>query len=341
MKKGNMLSEIEKRKLQQISICLNKDVQYRKTTGFEMFELEYNALPDIDYDDIDLSTEFLGRRFSSPLFITGMTGGCIIAKKINENVAAAAQHMGIGMGVGSQRAALEYPELASTYQVRHVAPDILLFGNLGAAQIMQYDVETIDKAVKMIKADGLAIHLNAVQESVMRGGDRDWQGVLEKIEEVKRHAKYPVLVKEVGCGITSHVAKKLEKAGIDAIDVSGAGGTSWAKAEYYRAGKTGGAFEDFGIPTAMALQECAKSVSLPLIAAGGIRNGLDVAKALAMGAALGGFAYPVLKAATESREAVIKILERFNEDLKTAMFLVGARNVKELKGKIRRIYPHP
>jgi len=337
MAKGNMLREIEKRKLQQISICLNKDVQYRKTTGFERFELEYNALPEVDYGEIDISTEFLGHRFSSPLFITAMTGGCSIAKKINENLAAAAQKMGIGMGVGSQRASIEHPELAHTYQVRHVAPDIMLFGNLGAAQIAQYDVETIGKVVEMIGADGLAIHLNAVQEAAMPEGDRNWKGVLKKIGEIKRHAKYRVLVKEVGCGITASVASRLEKAGIDAIDVSGAGGTSWPKAEYYRAGKNGGTFEEFGIQTSMVLEECAKSVSVPLIAAGGIRNGLEAAKALAMGATLAGFAFPVLKAATESKEAVIKVLERFNEDLRTAMFLVGAGDVRELRGKIRRV----
>ncbi|MBI4173235.1 MAG: type 2 isopentenyl-diphosphate Delta-isomerase [Candidatus Aenigmarchaeota archaeon] len=334
--KSKILSEIEKRKLQQLSICLNKDVQYSKPTGFEHIELQYNALPEVDYDAIDASTKFLGRRFKMPLFITGMTGGCRLARKINENLAIAAETMGIGMGVGSQRAALEYPELADTYSVRHVAQNVFVFSNLGAAQILQYDMGQIRKAVDMIKADGLAIHLNAVQEAVQPEGDKMWNGVERKIAAIKKELKIPILVKEVGCGISGKVAARLEKAGVDAIDVSGAGGTSWAKAEFYRGAKYAEAYVDFGIPTANALEECAKATKLPLIAAGGVRNGLQVAKAIAMGATLGGFALPVLKPATESPQAVIQTLERFTEELKIAMFLVGAQNLSQLKGKFKR-----
>lgn len=331
------MSVTKSRKDEHIRICLEKNVEFVKSNGFEHVELEHRALPEIDRDDIDLKTKFLGKRFEYPLFIEAMTGGTKQAERINKNLAKAAESLGIGMGVGSQRAMLEDPKLVKTYFVRDVAPDIFLLGNIGVAQLPQYDIDKIISLVDSIEADGLAIHLNPAQELVQKEGDRSWKNLLKEIGYVCKKAKFPVVAKEVGFGISGGISKQLVKSGVKAIDVAGAGGTSWVKVDSYRTEGDFSHIEEWGIPTAEALRDVVKSVKIPVIASGGIRNGNEVAKAIAMGASLAGFALPLLKPATESSESVKKHLEKMISQLKDVMFLVGAKNIKELR-KVRVFY---
>lgn len=332
-----MSSITKSRKDDHIRICMDEDVEFRKANGFEHAELEHRALPEISRDEIDLSTRFLGKKFSSPLFIEAITGGTKTGERINRNLAKAAEALGIGMGVGSQRAMLEDAKLARTYRVRDVAPAIFLLGNIGAAQVREYDVEKIMSLVDAIKADGLAVHLNAAQELAQKEGDKSWKGIFNDIRFLCKKARFPVIAKETGCGISGKLSRELVAAGVKAIDVAGAGGTSWVKVDSHRTDEDVSHLEEWGIPTAEALKDVARSVKVPIIASGGIRNGVEVAKALAMGASLAGMALPLLKPATESWHAVKAHLEKIISQLEDAMFLVGARNVKELQ-KVRVIY---
>lgn len=332
-----MTSITESRKDDHIRICLEKKVEFVKSNGFEHVELEHRALPEIDKDEIDLKTKFLGKKFDYPLFIEAMTGGTKRGKRINKNLARAAEAFSIGMGVGSQRAMLENEKLADTYFVRDVGPSMFLLGNIGAVQLPQYNVERIISLVESIKADGLAIHLNPAQELAQKEGNRSWKNLLKGIGYVCKQAKFPVVVKEVGFGISGRLSKELVRVGVKAIDVAGAGGTSWVKVDSYRTKEDFSHIEEWGIPTAEALRDVVKSVNVPIIASGGIRNGSEVAKAIAMGSSLAGFALPLLRPATESPEKVKKYLENIISQLRDAMFLVGARNIKELR-KVRVIY---
>ena len=328
--------ETRNRKVEHIDICLNRDVEYRKSNGFERYEFEHNALPELDFDKIDTSTTFLGKRFSAPIFIEAITGGSPESERINRNLAKAAQTVGIGMGVGSQRAALEDPALSRTYKVRDVAPDIFLLGNIGGAQISQYQ-NRLGELMEMIGADAVAVHLNAAQEMAQKEGNRNFENVLESIKRAA-DSGIPIIAKEVGCGISGSAARKLEEAGVSAIDVAGSGGTSWIKVDYLRGEKDMESFLEWGIPTAECLRQCSEQeIHVPVIASGGVRNGLEVAKALAMGASLAGMALPLLKPATESAEAVVAKLESIVKELRTAMLLVGARDIETLrKSKIGR-----
>lgn len=322
--------ETKTRKNDHIRICLENDVEYKKTNGFEKFEFEHNALPELDFEKIDTSTEFLGKKFRAPILIEAITGGTPESEKINKNLAKAAQELGIGMGVGSQRAALEHPEVEYTYKVRDVAPDIFLLGNIGSVQLSQHR-ENIGKLMEMIDADAMAIHLNTAQEMAQKEGSRNFENLLEEIKNVAE-LDIPVVVKEVGCGISGSVARKLASAGVSAIDVAGAGGTSWIKVDYYRGERGVENFFEWGIPTAECLYQCKnENIDIPVIASGGIRNGLEIAKALAMGASLAGMALPLLKPATESSGAVKETLDEIIRELKLAMLLVGAKNIEELK----------
>lgn len=332
-----MSSITKSRKDEHIRICLEKPVEFIKSNGFEHVELEHKALPEIDKDEIDLRTQFLGKKFSSPLFIEAMTGGTKQGEKINKNLAKAAEALGIGMGVGSQRAMLEDAKLTETYAVRDVAPSILLLGNIGAAQLREYDIEKIISLVEPIKANGLAVHLNVAQELAQQEGDKSWKGVFDSIKYLCRKAKFPIIAKETGCGISGKMSKELVKAGIKAIDVAGAGGTSWIKVDAYRTKDDVTHIEEWGIPTAEALRDVVKSVKIPIIASGGIRNGVEVAKAIVMGADLVGMALPLLRPATESWSSVKNQLEKIISQLEDAMFLVGARNLKDLR-KVRVTY---
>jgi isopentenyl-diphosphate Delta-isomerase len=321
---------ISDRKLEHLLLCAHCDVQYKeKRTGFEDIELIHRALPEVNKEKIDISTELLGKELKSPIIISAITGGHPAALAINKELAKATQEMGIGMGVGSQRAAVENPELTSTYTVaRQEAPSSLLIGNIGAPQI-----EYAAQAVEMLNADALAVHLNPLQESIQPEGDLDATGYLDSIGEIVETVDVPVVVKETGAGISSEDALLLESKGIAAIDVAGAGGTSWAAVETYRAEDRymGDLYWDWGIPTAISTVEVSQSVNIPVISSGGIRSGLDAAKAIALGADSVGIALPVLKEAYLGYKEVIKVIERFQESLKAAMFLVGASNLDELK----------
>lgn len=320
------------RKLDHINISLKEDVQAHIKNGFSDITFVHRALPEINRDDVDVTTEFFGRKIGSPIVIAGMTGGHKRAEEINENLALAADELDIPMGVGSQRTAIENESLSYTYSVaRKAAPDIFLIGNLGAVQFSKgYGIKEAKMAVEMIDANALALHLNSLQEAIMPEGDTQFKSALKGIEKLK-DLGVPVIAKETGAGIAREEAKLIENAGAEGIDVGGLGGTSFSAVEYFRSKGLEKTFWDFGIPTAVSTIECIDSTNLSIISTGGIRNGLQVAKALSLGAVACGIAHPLLSAATKGKNEVLKLLNRIIEELKTAMFLVGARTIKDLR----------
>jgi isopentenyl-diphosphate delta-isomerase len=335
----------ESRKREHIETVLREDVGAKGiTTGFERFFFEHQALPELSLDQIDLSTTVFGRRLAAPFLISSMTGGTEPARGINRHLAEAAQSLGIAMGVGSQRAALERVDLSETYRVRRVAPDILLFANFGAVQVNYgYGVDEARRAVEMIEADALFLHLNPLQEAVQPGGDRDWRGLLPKIGELARRLPVPLLVKEVGNGIGADLARRLVDCGVAGIDVAGAGGTSWSEVEAHRqpdaqARHIAHAFAAWGIPTALALIESVEAVpQIPVFASGGVRSGIDAAKAIRLGAALVGSAAPMLGGAARTAAAVRDRMSTMIEELRIAAFCTGAPNLAALrKATLRR-----
>ncbi len=329
-----------KRKADQLRISLEEEVQFEGlTTGLERYHFVHQALPEMALEEVDLSLTLFGKRLRAPLLISSMTGGIEQAKRINLHLAQAAQEVGIGMGVGSLRPALDDPTLVDSYKVREVAPHILLLANLGAVQLNYgYDLEECLRAVEMIEADGLILHLNPLQECLQPGGDSNFSGLLAKIEEVCCQLPVPVVVKEVGGGISEEVARRLAEAGVAAIDVAGAGGTSWSEIERHRAATESGrevaaAFARWGIPTAESILMARRGApEVILIASGGVRDGVEVAKAMALGADAAALATPLLKAANSSAQAVTQRLEVIIQQLRIAMFCIGAKNLKELKG---------
>lgn len=332
------LTKTQRRKKEHLEICLNTEtVSSPSSTGFERYRFIHNALPELDIDELDLSTEFLGKRLKAPLLISSMTGGFDLARKVNRNLAAAAEHLGVAMGVGSQRVAIEEPSAQISFQVRDVAPDILLLSNLGAVQLNYgYTVEHCRRAVAMIGADGLILHLNVLQEVVQPEGNRNFKGLTEKIAAVCRGLSVPVIAKEVGNGISVDVAKRLQRAGVRAIDVAGKGGTSWFAVEAQRAVKTGqradNTFADWGIPTEEALVSVRQALpEMPLIASGGIRSGVDIAKSIALGADIAALGQPLLASALESSAKVVEFLSRVIQELKISMLCVGAANLAALR----------
>ncbi|MBU2560104.1 type 2 isopentenyl-diphosphate Delta-isomerase [archaeon] len=324
---------VSTRKLDHINISLKRDVQSKIKNGFEDITFVHRALPEIDRDEIDTSCEFFGKKIGAPIFIAAMTGGHEKAKKINENLALAAAELNIPMGVGSQRAAIEEEGLAPTYSiVREAAPDIFLIGNVGAVQFAEnYGIEEARKAVEMIDANALAVHLNPLQEAIMPEGDVDFKGALDGLKKLK-DLSVPVIAKETGAGIAMEEAKLLEAAGAKGIDVGGLGGTSFSAVEYYRRKGFDETFWDWGIPTAVSTIECLAGTSLNIMSTGGIRNGLEVAKAVSLGAVSCGIAHPLLAEALKGKDEVRNALIKIIDELKTAMFLTGARTVEELKG---------
>lgn len=325
------------RKDDHIRINLEEDVRSSLTTGLESYRFLHNALPEVDLAEVDMQTEIFGKRLKMPLLISSMTGGADLALKINERLAYAAQQVGVAMGVGSQRAAIERPELVDSYKIRHIAPDLLLFANLGAVQLNYgYSVEHCRKAVDMIQADGLILHLNPLQEALQPEGDVNFAGLLSKIESICEQLDVPVIAKEVGWGISKEAALKLVEAGVQAIDVAGAGGTSWSQVEMHRAQsgaqrRLSSAFVDWGIPTADALVQVREVLpQTPLIASGGLRTGIDMAKCLALGANLCGMASPFLKAAVNSSERVIAMMNEVASELSVCMFACGAPTLETL-----------
>jgi isopentenyl-diphosphate delta-isomerase len=331
---------LEQRKLEHLRINLEKDVSFpRLTTGLERFRFVHNALPDTSLDDVDLTTVFLGKRLHLPLLISSMTGGTAEAQRINLHLAEGAQTAGIAMGLGSLRAALKAPHLADTFRIRHLAPDILLLANLGAAQLNTgFGPDECRRAVDLVEADALILHLNPLQEALQIDGDTDWRGLLGKIELVCRRLDVPTVAKEVGWGISANVARQLVDVGVEVIDVAGAGGTSWSQVEMHRAPteplrRLCAQFADWGIPTAEALIEIRAALpDTPLIASGGLRNGMDLAKVLALGADLGGLAGPFLKAANVSAQAVADLADEIADVLRTVMYCLGVTGTRALKG---------
>lgn len=333
------MAETELRKADHLRICLDEDVQCRETTnGLERYRFQHCCLPELDRNQIDLRTTFLGKSLTAPLLISSMTGGTDLAKTINYRLATIAQQYNLAMGVGSQRVAVENPEVIATFAVRSVAPDILLLANLGAVQLnYQYGLDECRQVIEMLEADALILHLNPLQECVQTKGDTNFSGLLDKIARLCEKLPVPVIAKEVGNGISGTMAKQLIQAGVVAIDVAGAGGTSWAKVEGERAQdplqqRLAATFADWGIPTA----ECITSVRaiaphIPLIASGGLRNGLEAAKAIALGADLVGMALPFLQAAHDSEAALHTLVSFLTAELTTTLFCTGSATLPDLK----------
>lgn len=321
------------RKLEHIQLSLEQRMQLGGRF-FDRYSFVHEALPEIDLAEIDLSTEFLGKSLQAPLLISCMTGGTDSASAINRRLAEAAEQAGIALGVGSQRKALEDPVTAATFEVRRHAPTVAVLGNLGAVQFNYgFGIEECRRAVEMVDADALALHLNPLQEALQPEGQCDFRGLTTKVGEVARDLEVPVVVKEIGCGISAATARRLVEVGVEIVDTAGLGGTSWARIEAARAEDLdlGELFADWGVPTPDSIRELAAIPGLQVIGSGGVRSGVDVAKSIALGADLVGLAQPFLKAAMESTEAVAQRIERILQELKIAMFCVGARTLKELR----------
>lgn len=329
------------RKLEHVRIVLDEDVAAKGIiAGFASYLLPHEALPELDLASIDLHTHFLGKSLAAPLLISSMTGGASDVAHLNMALAEAAQSLGLAMGVGSQRAAIQDAQQAHTYQVRKVAPHILLFANLGAVQLNYgYGINECQRAVEMIEADALILHLNALQEAVQPEGNTNFSGLLGKIEQICRALEVPVIVKEVGNGISASTARRLVDVGVQVIDVAGAGGTSWSEVERFRqhteAGQRVAAhFADWGIPTTEAIRQVRATLpDIPLIGSGGIRSGVDMAKAIALGADLVGSAKPALAPALHEcgAQAVVDVLNEYLAELRIAMFCSGCANIAALK----------
>lgn len=331
-------NQISSRKTDHIRINLEENVQSGLTTGLERYHFVHHALPELDLEDVDLTQALFGRLLQAPILISSMTGGTKEAQAINHVLAEAAQVNGIAMGLGSQRAAIEHPELVSTFQVRQVAPDILLFANLGAIQLnYRYGIDECRRAVEMVEADALILHFNALQEAVQPEGDTRFAGLINKIELVCKDLPVPVIAKEVGWGFSEQDACLLADAGVAAIDVAGAGGTSWSQVEMYRAKnesqkRLAAAFVDWGIPTADAILNVRRAApELLIFASGGLRSGVDIAKSIALGASLGGMAGPFLKAAGQSLDATITTIKEIRREIQVTMFAAGTKTIHQLQ----------
>jgi isopentenyl-diphosphate delta-isomerase len=335
-------------KAQHIEVCLHEDVEYRKTSGFERFDFLNEACADLSLGHLDLAIRFAGRQLQVPLMIGPMTGGTPRALEINRLLAGAAQRFGLAMGVGSQRVAIERAELEPYFRVRDVAPDILLFANIGAAQLARgWGAAEAMRAVRMIGADALFVHINPLQEAI-QGGDRDFRHFALRLTTLCRDLRsegVPVYAREIGFGLSAVAASRLADCGVDGLDCAGAGGTSWAKVEAFCARTPerralGQRFGEWGIPTSESIR-LVRSVaaSIPLIASGGLRSGLDLAKALALGADVGAMARPMLLAAARGEAALHAFVESVITDLRVAMFAAGAASVAELRGRLVPAFP--
>lgn len=333
------MTNTQTRKDDHLRICLEEDVQFRHlTNGLERYRFTHCCLPELDLSEINLKTNFLGKSLGAPLLISSMTGGTQQAKTINYRLAEIAQVYQLAMGVGSQRVAIEKPEVADTFSVRSLAPDILLFANLGAVQLnYTYGLEQCLQVVDLLEADALILHINPLQECIQPKGDTNFKGLLDKIAILCKKIPVPVIAKEVGNGISVEMAQKLIEAGVSAIDVAGAGGTSWAKVESERADnflqrELGKTFADWGLPTADCIVQIRdRYPTIPLIASGGLRNGLEVAKAIALGADLGGLALPFLQAASQSTEDLNALVQLLIAEITTVLFCTGNATLSKLK----------
>jgi isopentenyl-diphosphate delta-isomerase len=330
-------TEIKDRKADHIKINLEKDVRSALTTGLENYRFIHEALPELDLERLDPSLSLFGKKLAAPILISSMTGGSDQAETINLRLAEAAQTVGVAMGVGSQRVAIEHPEQTATFQVRRVAPDILLFANFGAVQLNYgYSIDQCRHAVDMIQADALILHLNPLQEAVQKGGDTNFAGLAKKIEGICKKIEVPVIAKEVGWGISERTTKLLADCGVSAIDVAGAGGTSWSQVEMYRASdeftrELAATFVGWGIPTVESILNVKRAVPGMLIfASGGLKDGLDIAKCVALGATLGGMAGNFLKAAAVSTDKAVEMMKLTKRQIEVTMFACGAEKLEEL-----------
>ena len=332
---------IETRKMRHIRVSLDEDVEGDIGTGLQDVRLIHRALPEIDLGDVSTEATLFGRRLKAPLIISAITGGTEEAKGINETLARVAEEKGVGMGVGSQRIAVERPETAHTFRVvRDLAPTAFVMGNMGCPQLsLGWGVEEARRCVEMVDADALALHMNPLQEAVQPGGDTNYRGILDKVKEIAGALPVPVVMKETGCGVSYEDAARMEAAGATGVEVSGVGGTSWSAVEYHiarEAGKKdqeylGRALWNWGIPTAVSVVETSQRTSLTVIASGGIRTGAEIAKSISLGADAAGMAKPFLEKAVEGYDALSQHVDHIVQELRVVMFLVGARNLEELR----------
>jgi isopentenyl-diphosphate delta-isomerase len=327
---------IAKRKADHLEVAASGRAEFAKSTLLEHVHLVHQALPELAVDDIDLTTTLVGRRIAAPLLITGMTGGTADAAAVNRDLARAAQAAGIALGLGSQRAMDEHPELAASYEVRSVAPDVVLFGNVGAVQARAMGPARVIELARRIGADAIAIHLNPGQELIQDRGDRDFRGVRDAIARLVEASPVPVIVKETGCGLSLEAARALVAAGVHTVDVAGAGGTSWVAVEAVRAAEgsasasLGHELWDWGVPTAVSVVACARA-GLEVIASGGMRTGYDVARAIALGARAGGMAAPMLRAQRAGgTEAIAALIAQITAAVRAVCLLTGCRAVADL-----------
>jgi isopentenyl-diphosphate delta-isomerase len=333
------VAPIETRKSDHIKINLEQDVRSGLTNGLERYQFTHEALPELDLDNVDTSLSLFGKKLAAPILISSMTGGTEQAGQINLHLAEAAQEFHVAMGVGSQRAALEDPQQIPTYSItRKAAPDILLFANLGAIQLNYgFGIDECRRAVEMLQANALFLHLNPLQEAVQAGGDTNFAGLAKKITEICKNLGVPVIAKEVGWGISERTAKILSECGVAAIDVAGAGGTSWSQVEMHRAPdeftrQLAATYLDWGIPTADSILNVRKAASgMTIFASGGLKDGLDIAKCIALGASLGGFASQFLKAAAISTEQVGELIRLTRQQIRVSMFGTGAADLNALR----------
>jgi isopentenyl-diphosphate delta-isomerase len=335
------MSQIEKRKQRHVKISLQENVETNISTGFEDICLIHRSLPEIDLSDIKLKTKLFGKTLEAPLIISAITGGNDELKKINQTLAKVAEKTGIGIGVGSQRIAIEQPDVSSSFSiVREMAPTVLVIGNIGCPQLsLGWGFEEGKKAVEMLEADALAIHMNPLQEAIQINGDTKYRGLLKKINEISDELVTPIIMKETGAGISKEDAVKIEESGAKGLDISGVGGTSWSAVEYHIAKELkknqqeylGKALWNWGIPTAISVIESRETTNLKIIASGGIRNGTEIAKSLVLGADAAGMAKPLLQKAMEGEEKLEEYINNIIQELRVVMFLLGAENITELR----------
>jgi isopentenyl-diphosphate delta-isomerase len=328
------ISEIVDRKRSHFDLCAHHDIEFRnKTTWFEYVDLVHRPLVETNLEGIDLSVKMLGKRLNYPIVITGMTGGTEEVGRFNREIAALADRIGIGFGVGSQRAMLRYPELKKTFEVRDVAPNVLLFGNIGMAQARELESHELRRLTEEIGADALCIHLNAAMEIIQEKGDHDFRGSLDALKRSIGQSGVELIIKETGCGFDRESGERLAEIGVKWIDVAGAGGTSWVGVETLRnraLRHLGEAFWDWGIPTAASLFEL-RNLDVHLIASGGIRTGVQAAKAIALGAKVVGVALPVLRSYVAGGVAGVELfLNSFCDELRAALMLCGCARIDDL-----------
>jgi isopentenyl-diphosphate delta-isomerase len=334
---------IAQRKADHLEVAASGRAEFARTTLLEHVHLVHQALPELALHEIDLDTELVGKPLKAPLVITGMTGGTAEAAAVNRDLARAAQAAGVAFGVGSQRAMEEHPELAASYQVRDVAPDVVLLGNIGAVQALAMGAARVVELAKRIGADAIAVHLNPGQELIQERGDRDFRGVRDGIARLVEASPLPVVVKETGCGLSIEAARSLVAAGVHTVDVAGAGGTSWVAVEAVRApegsssASLGTELWDWGLPTAVSVVACARA-GLTVIASGGMRTGYDVARALALGARAGGMAAPMLRAQRAGGEPAVRaLIEQIVTSIRSVCLLTGCSSATDLARAARHL----